>query len=192
MRSRVHFRKQRGMTLLIGLIVLVMLLLIGLAAHNLGRTNTAVVGNMQNRIEATGAAMQAVEQLISTSQFVATPDNAVANSCGANTVCVDVNGDSKSDVTVRMEPKPCIKKIQVIKNAALDLTKQDDVVCSVGVSQSLGVQGAASGDSLCAASVWEVTADATDAATNARSVVVTGVSVRVLADEALDTTKACP
>jgi Tfp pilus assembly protein PilX len=183
--------RQRGMTLLVGLVMLVLLMLMAVSAFNLSRTNTAVTGNMQNKMEAINAAMQATEQTISSTQFIDTPNNAVPGSCGVNRVCVDVNGDGNSDVVVTLDP-PCIKKIQVIKNANLDMTNPDDAACALGVSQSLGVAGSATGNSLCANSVWEITANASDSVTQARSTVVTGVAVRVAADNALDTSKACP
>lgn len=185
-------RRQRGATLMVGLIMLVLLLLMAVSAFNLSRTNTAVVGNMQNKQEATNAAIQVTEMVISSTQFIDTPANALANTCGTNQACIDVNGDSSSDVTVTLSPTPCIKKIQVIKNANLDMTKAQDAPCALGVTQALGVAGAVTGNSLCADSVWEITASAADATTQAASVVITGVGVRVSSDEALDTSKACP
>lgn len=182
---------QRGITLFVGMIMLVLLLLMGISAFNMTRTNTAITGNMQNRMEATNAAMQAVEETISTTQFIDTPSNAVPNSCGTNQVCVDVNGDGSDDVTVSLTPPPCIKKIQVIKNANLDLTNAAEAPCALGVSQNLGVAGAVTGDSLCAESVWEINASAQDTVTEAVSTITTGISVRVPADNALDTSKAC-
>lgn len=181
-------RRQRGMTLLVGLVMLVLLLLMAISAFNISSTNTAVTGNMQNKMEATNAAMQATEQAISTNRFIETPASAIPG----NQMDIDVNGDGVSDVSVTLTPQPCIKKIVVIKNASLDVTNPADAPCALGVSQSLGVSGSSTGNSLCAQSVWEVTANATDAVTQAQSTVVTGVAVRVAADDALDATKACP
>ncbi|MDI6745726.1 MAG: hypothetical protein QMD17_01150 [Rhodocyclaceae bacterium] len=184
-------RRQRGMTLFVGLIMLVLLLLMAISAFNLTRTNSAITGNMQNKMEATNAAMQAVEMTISTDQFINTPNNAVPNSCGLNSVCVDVNGDGSPDITVTLNPAPCIKKIQVVKNANLSLTNPNDAPCALGVAQTLGVSGSSTDDSLCAESVWEVNANASDAVTGAVSTVTTGVAVRVPAAHALDPSKAC-
>lgn len=183
--------RQRGMTLLVGLIMLVLLLLMAISAFNMSRTNTAVTGNMQAKMETTNAAMQAIEQAISANQFISTPANAVPNSCGANKACINVNGDGTANVTVQLIPPPCIKKIQIIKTANLDFNDPNDQPCLMGISQALGVAGATTGNSLCAESVWEITASASDAVTQAQSTVVTGVGARVPADEALDATKAC-
>lgn len=184
-------RGQQGMTLFVGLIMLLLLMLMGVSAYNISRTNTAVTGNMQGKMESINAAMAATEAVISTDQFIETPDNAIADSCGTNQICMDVNGDGTEDVTVSFE-QPCIKKIQVVKNATLDVTDPKDAPCALGVAQNLGVAGAATGDSLCAESVWEIIANTSDAVTQTQSTVVTGVAVRVAADNALDTTKACP
>lgn len=180
--------RQRGITLIVGLVMLVLLLLMGISAFNLSRTNTAITGNMQNKMEATNAAMQAVEEVISTTKFIDTPTTALPG----NQLQVDVNGDGSADITVTLTPIPCIKKIQVIKNASLDLTDPEQAPCALGVAQNLGVAGSVTGDSLCAESVWEINASAQDAVTQAASTVTTGISVRVPADNALDTAKACP
>ena len=187
-------RRQRGVTLVIGLVMLVLLLLMAVSAFVVSRTNTAITGNMQHKAEATNAAVMAVEQTISSSQFTDTPANAIPASsspCGTNQACFDVNSDGNNDITVTLDPPPCIKKIQVIKNTALDITDPNDMGCALGVSQNLGVSGAASGNSLCADSVWEINATASDGVTQAESTVTTGVSVRVPADHALDASKAC-
>lgn len=183
--------RQRGITLIVGLIMLVLLLLMGVSAFNLTRNNAAITANMQNRQEAVNAAMQATEQVISKTQFIETPENAMPGGCGTNQSCFDVNGDGSDDITVTLTPQPCIKKIQVIKNASLDLTDPDDQVCAQGVAQNLGVAGATTGDSLCAESVWEINASASDPTTQAAATVTTGVAVRVPADNAVDATKAC-
>lgn len=186
--------RQRGMTLIVGLIMLILMLLMGVSTFNMTRSNTAMTANMQHKMETTNAAMQVTEAVISTTQFIDTPTNAVPNPCGGqnNRACIDLKGDGKYPVIVDMSPPPCAKKIQVIKNANLDLTNPDDVPCSLGVSQSLGVAGSTTGDSLCAASIWEITANAIDPVTEARSAVVTGVAVRVASDAAMDPSLYCP
>lgn len=188
-----HFpSRQGGMTLLVGLILLVLLMLMAATAFNLSRTNTAVTANMQSRMQAGSAATAAIEQTISTAQFTQTPDNAIAgDTCGTNKICFDVNGDSTSDISVELTPPPCIKKAQPIKNASLDLTDPLDAPCAIGASQTFGVTGSATGNSLCSQSVWEVTAEATDSVTSTKAVVVTGVGVRTLADDAADPAKIC-
>jgi hypothetical protein len=53
--------------------------------------------------------------------------------------------------------------------------------------QQFGVAGAVSGNSLCANTVWEITADTTGAATGAKVKVSQGVGVKV----GIDDTSTC-
>lgn len=64
---------QRGATLVVGLIMLVLITLMVLSAFMLSSTNLKSVGNMQYRDEAIGAANAAIEQVISSSAIFITP-----------------------------------------------------------------------------------------------------------------------
>lgn len=182
--------RQRGATLLIGLIMLVLLTLLATTSFHLGKGNLQIVGNMQSRSENVASAKSALEETISSTNFATTPTAALSG--GANVKTYDVNGDGTADVTVTLTPQPCIKKSQVIKNSQLDLNKADDFGCLVGASQSMGIAGAVTGDSLCADTTWEITAVATDSVTQARATVVQGVALRVSADSGTNATFLCP
>ena len=80
-------RRQRGVTLIIALVLLVALAMLGIWAFNGSTTNTRIVGNMQVRQEAMDAAQAAVETTISSALFTTAPA-AVA----ASAVNVEVNG----------------------------------------------------------------------------------------------------
>jgi Tfp pilus assembly protein PilX len=56
--------KQRGATLLVGLIMLVLLTLLAVSAINISTVNLHITGNMQAQVEAAAAAQQAIEELI--------------------------------------------------------------------------------------------------------------------------------
>lgn len=60
-------RAQRGVTLVVGLIMLVLITLMVVTAFMLSSTNLKAVGNMQFRDEATAAANAAIETVLSTS-----------------------------------------------------------------------------------------------------------------------------
>lgn len=176
-------KRSRGVVLLQAMILMIMLFLIAIASFNLGRQNTIIAGNMQNKAEALTAANQAVEKVISSTTFIDNPDAALPG----NTVSYDVNGDGNNDVTVTLAPKPCVKKVQPIKNSELDVNNSNDLSCAIGSSQNLGVEGATTGNSLCANSIWEVVAVAKEEATGAQVEVTTGVGVRMSADNAANT-----
>lgn len=179
---------QRGITLPVALIMLVMLLLIAVVSFNLGRQNTIIAGNMQHKAEALSAANQAVEEAISKTNFIDNPAAAIPG----NKAQYDVNGDGKNDITVTLSPPPCVKKAQVIKNSELTQTNENDLACMMGAEQNLGIEGAATGNSLCSNTVWEISAVAVDDATGAEASVTTGVGVRVSADTAANPVNMCP
>ncbi len=170
--------RQQGATLVVGMIMLILISLLAVASFRLGKTDLQIVGNMQQRKQALSAGQQTIEQVISTIQFTATPANAVFNPCtGQNTACVDMNGDGVTDVNVGIVV--LCKTIQPILNSALNFSNPNDAGCLVGSSQTTGVLGAATGNSLCANSVWDVQATAIDAVSNAQYVIDQGVAVRV-------------
>ncbi|GAB3454562.1 hypothetical protein GCM10027321_06030 [Massilia terrae] len=183
MSPRPH-RHQQGLTLIVALIMLVLLTLLALTSINLGNSNLQIVGNMQQREQAVAAANQVLEETISSTRFFASPDAAVATPCdGPNVRCVDVDGDGNADVKVALTPSPACVKAQAIKNTALDLSNTEDAGCSVGVPQNWGVDKANDGSSECGSTIWDVTAVATDVATQASVKVTQGVAVRVAKDD---------
>lgn len=191
---RTGMRRQRGATLIIALIMLVLLTLFAVSSFNTANTNLKVVGNMQQKTEALNAAQQAVETVVSTPLFISNPANAVPTPCGsANTLCTDVTGDGVADFTTRIVgpdyPNPphqptCIS-VRLIKNQELNLANMEDLGCASGQqSSAAGVAGAMTGDSLCANTVWEIRAVSTSAHSGATATVTQGVGVRVSSDAA--------
>lgn len=179
----IHPSRERGATLVIALVMLVLLTLFALSAMNTGTTNLKIVGNMQTRAEAMSAAQEAVETVISTPLFISSPANAILNPCGAaNTLCTDINGDGTTDYTTRLTPQPsCVAK-QIIQVSSLNLANSDDVGCTAGQAQTFGVTGTNTGNSLCANTVWEISAETTSAATGSQAGVTQGIGVRISTD----------
>jgi Tfp pilus assembly protein PilX len=104
MRRTIRSR-ERGAALVIGLIMLVLITLMLLAALNLSTTNFRSVGNMQFREEAIAAANHAIEQIVS-SPF--TNDPAAA----AQDIAVDLNNDTVDDYVVSIAQPQCISASQ--------------------------------------------------------------------------------
>jgi Tfp pilus assembly protein PilX len=170
--------RQQGAALIVSLIMLILISLLAVASFRLGKSDLQIVGNMQQRKQALSAAQQTIEQVISSTQFTATPTNAVFNPCPAqNSACVDVNGDGVPDVNVGIVV--LCNAIQPILNSALDFSNPNDAGCLIGNGQATGVTGAANGNSMCSSSVWDVQATAIDQVTSAQYVVDQGVAVRV-------------
>ncbi len=171
--------RQRGATLIVSLIMLVMITLLAISSFTLGKGNLQIVGNMQQRQQAFAAAQDAVATVISSTRFTATPADAIPIPCNgvANTTCADVNGDGVTDVNVAVTA--ACDSIQPIPVTQLNFGDPNDAGCLVGAPQDLGVAGASNNNSMCSNSVWEVQASATDAVSGANSVVDQGVAVRV-------------
>ena len=189
-------RSQHGATLLVALIMLVLLTLFAIGALNTSTTNLKVIGNMQARTEALNAAQQAVETVISSAQFTDTPADAVLNPCGtANTLCIDATGnimpsanpaDPSVLYTVRLNPQPVCVYVAAIKSSDLDFSTPAAIAlnkdCTAGQSQQHAVVGAVTGNSLCANSVWDITAESVAAVSGAKVTVTQGIGIRISTD----------
>ena len=149
---------QRGATLVIGMIMLVLVTLFVLAAINMSTMNLRVMGNQQTRNEAVAAAQQAIEQVTST-DFTKAPV--------AVTVAVDVNGDGTTDYSAVVAVPVCLNSIPV-KLTELSATDPNDTACfGSAVAGAAGIVGASgAGNSFCSNTQWEVNATVTDAATS--------------------------
>lgn len=177
--------RQRGMALIVGLILLALMTVMAITGFNIGRTSLDIVGNMQARQEVVGAANSAIQEAISTTRLFEAPGTIFLNPCNnaPNTRCYDINGDGTDDITVQLTPAPVCIQAQTIPNAALDVSNANEAGCATGVGQTFGIEGTATGSSLCANSVWEIVAEATDLITEAKVVVTQGAAVRVSTDE---------
>ena len=166
-------RCQRGATLLVGLVMLLLLTLHAIAAFHTGTTQLRIVGNMQDRHAAEAAANQAIASALGTGAF-ATDPAAIAASPSA----VDVDGDGNTDFNVSFSP--VCRSIQPLPSGAIDADSDADFAC---------VSGTAFGPaSLCALTQWDVQATATIASpaaqTGAAIEVHQGAAVRMTTSEA--------
>jgi len=175
---------QRGATLVVALIMLVWLTLFAVSAMNTSIVNLKVVGNMQERSGALAATQQAIETVISTTQFVSDPNNAVINPCGAaNTLCTDVTGDGVPEYTTVLDPKPSCIEGWVVPVSKLDMNDIEQLSCAKGVVQNFGALGSTSSPSLCADTTWDITAKTSSTSSATAVGVSQGVSIRVSADD---------
>ena len=180
MKSKIVFqgvrRRQRGISLLIGLVMLVLLTLLGISAFNASNISLRILGNTQVRQETLSAAQTATEQLVSSPDFIkAAPAAAV----------VALNGAS---YTVNFTPAPACTSVIDIPSEDLNPALPDDLVCiPSGALQETGVfiTGVPLPPSYCSNTRWNITADVADANTSAKTTVVQGIAVRVAKGNAL-------
>lgn len=182
-------QRERGVALFISLILLLMITLFAVTSFRLGAGNLLTVGNMQQRNQALSAAQLAIEQVVSSTRFTSTPTDAIpsAQTCNGNspnTMCQAANGGTVKDLTTVVSPA-CVY-IKPIAATALDLAKANDAGCSLGTAQTLGIEGSAGNDSLCADALWDIRAVATDNVTATKYKANQGVTVRI------PSTETCP
>lgn len=91
---------QRGATLVVGLIMLVLITLMVTTAFTLSTTNLKSVGNMQLRNEAVAAGNIAIEKVLG-SPFAAAPS--------AEEILVDINNDGTNDYVASIATPVCIR-----------------------------------------------------------------------------------
>lgn len=98
--------KQRGATLIVGLIMLVLITLIVVNAYTMSSSNLKSVGNMQVREEAIAAANEVIELKVS-SAFTNAP------AAAAESLNVDINKDGTTDYVVAFSVPTCVRAILV-------------------------------------------------------------------------------
>jgi len=104
MTSSASPSSQRGATLVVGLIMLVLITLLVTSAFTLSTSGLKSVGNMQARDEAIAAGNKAIEQVVS-SPFTAAP--------AGETINVDLNNDGTTDYVVVLNTPTCVSASQI-------------------------------------------------------------------------------
>lgn len=157
-------RTQRGATLVVGLIMLVLLTLVVTTAFMMSSGNLKAVGNMQFRDEAIAAANVAIEEVIGTN-FTAAPTAATVDvdidrDCGVIKPEVEVLDcvDYRVDVAVPQ----CIQAVPV----AADVSGLSGVTSGVPTSTDFNT-------------VWDVEARVNSVATGAEVTIRQGIRRRI-------------
>ena len=142
-------RRQRGTTLLIALVFLVILTLFAVSGMNTGVINLRTANNAQMMVEAEYAAQQQIESLLNS----VTGFMSVAGS--ATTTNVDANGDGVTDYVVVTQPPKCLS-----------------IVPAPGYSYEFFASAPKD-------TVWEVVARASDSVFGATATLRQGVNIRL-------------
>jgi Tfp pilus assembly protein PilX len=186
-------QKQKGMALIVGLILLLLITLVTVTSFNLGKNSLEVVGNMQNRDEAVAAANRAIQEALSSTNLFNNPAAILTSNCSPatpNTRCIDTNNDGTTDITVSIGTtagtRPTCVQSRTLLNAdfASEVVSTDPVIqqealnCLTEDTKNKGIQNVPFGSSLCSFSVWEIVAVATDAVTQTTVTVTEGAAVR--------------
>lgn len=181
---------QRGSTLIVGLVMLVLMTLVAIAAINMTTGNLKIVGNMQYQQEARAAAQAAINQVWSSAANTKTPSTA------PTLIDVAVNGTTYH---VNLT-QPCLKSVTALSVAEIDQSgdAQDQKVCKDDDNKTNTgnmSQRPSEAGSHCSRLLWEVTATVGDTNSKAHVALTEGVTTKEKSATAdawrSDNTKVC-
>lgn len=153
---------QRGVTLVVALIFLVLMSLFALSAFNSSSSNLRIVGNTQARQESLAAAQVAVETTISAADLAT----------AASPIQVDIDGDGATDYTATLTPAPTCTRMQPVPPPAID-----DPSVPLTDEQKLCPRNP-DGSSNCYDTEWNIRAAVSDSRSNTQLAVNQGVKIR--------------
>lgn len=161
--------KQKGVSLIVGLIMLVLLTMLAITSFNMVNGNLQVVGNMQQRNEVSAAAQARIEEIISSTTFTTNPALVIVP------VQVDTRGTGVAADKVTVT---AATPVQIKCEGADDANAADSADVAVRACAPTLLPG---GGTLypCKDSVWLVAATAVDPVTGAKATRGQGVSVRL-------------
>jgi len=172
MRRNNFALRQRGVTLIVGLLMLVVITLMTLSAFTLSGGNLKAVGNMQFRNEAIAAANMAIEKTINVNFATILGPIDPLNPPVFDNIGIDIDQDNTIDYVVTVYAPNCIR-------AAL-ATDIDPSALS-GVNSNV----TNSSDYL---TLWEIDAEAVNQATGASVRAKQGIHKRLIMSEYLSST----
>ena len=169
--------RQRGITLVVSLIMLIVLTLLVVSAVRFGNINLKISGNAQTETEATAATQVAIEQTLK--QVVAADK---IDSIAARPAATISTGGASYTVNVA---KPTCVLSKNIKNIELDPAKAGDRLCfgSSDPDKLVGSDGKlVEAPTSCKGQQWDIAATTADGASGAQVSMLQGVSLRVSAE----------
>ena len=170
---------QRGVTLFVALVLLIMVTLLAVSSFRVSNTNLKVIASMQGKGESLAAAQAAIERVISNAAFAMDPQLVAQTP-----IDVDLTGTGKNEYQVTLNPIPTCLKARPTNPAELDITKPEDRPCF-----GTALVGQAQLATSCAETIWEITAVTQDTITGAETLVRQGVSMRTSTTEAQSSCK---
>lgn len=169
-------KEQKGATLLVGMIMLVVLTLLVVFAIRSGNTNLRIAGNIQAQTEVGAATQQAIEQVIEQIKLPATDISQIQ----AQTFTVPV-GNASYSVNVKAMGNKCIIEVPVL-NADLNPSNANDVPCFESPDEDKAIKAdgtLTTKPSACKTQQWEIEAGVSDTTTGTKVTQVQGISIRV-------------
>lgn len=182
---------QRGATLVVALIFLVLMSLFAISAFNSSSGNLRIVGNTQARQESLSAAELAVEQIISAISYNRAITSPLSPAeVDTTPIQVDIDGNGVADYTAMVTPVPQCYRPKPIPVKELPAAPKDPSVTDTyrdcrnsvppGGPEYDNPEVQLSG---CSNSEWNIRAEVTDARTSTKVAVNQGISVVIPNDQ---------
>ncbi|QHE76992.1 hypothetical protein F9Z44_13525 [Hydrogenophaga sp. PBL-H3] len=171
--------EQKGSTLVVSLIMLVLITLVAVSAIRFGVVNLKIAGNAQVQTEATTAAQTTIENLI---EEINVAEN--LDAIQAKAALSVVTGSQSYPVAV---VKPACKISVPVLNQELNTASAADIPCFESADSDFAYKpdGTPIGKlSACNRQQWDLEVSVNDASTGASLTMVQGLSVRVPAQVA--------
>ena len=181
--NQTHARpRQNGAVLFVGLIMLILITMLAISAIRLANTNLLVVGNEQFQKEAEDAANYHLDLALNAPNFVDINLDMSAELPAFSGTAASAN----TSYQVTIAPPTC-KRYRYIKKGELvnpvDNSVPVDNLACFGGSSATGITivsaAALNDNSLCATSLWEMTADTELPGTGAKAQITQGIEMRI-------------
>jgi len=151
--------RQRGIVLILSLIMLMVLTLIAVSAIRLSTVNLRTVANAQARTEAMSTAQRTVDLILSS--------NFTDNIAGTAQILTVSEGGKSYTVKVC---RPCLVRTVPVQNISLDISKTDDKKCLDTLTNPY---------SACADTIWQIKADSSSGWFGANISITQGTGIRM-------------
>ena len=178
--------RQRGITLMVSLIMLILITLLAVSAFRMSFSHTTIVANQQLQGEAVNASAFALDTVTNDPDFATTAAHSLEVNTGiaayavavGTPTCIRVRTLSKAELVTMTNGVPSVsdEDMRCIKgsnSSPLTIVDEDNPVSS-------------SGDSVCATALWAVNATAapTDLQSGVSATLVAGIAERITVSEA--------
>lgn len=170
-------QQERGVTLVISLIMLLVLTLLVVSAIRFGNVNLKISGNMQSQSEATAASQVQIESVL---EKIADPTVNIDAITGPNPLpfTVDTGGATYTGV---VKPLKCVFAVPV-EPTTLNPKKAADLPCieSLDSDKVIGSDGLpVAPKAACSQQQWDIETEINDPVTGTKVTMLQGVAVRV-------------
>lgn len=184
---------ERGTVLLVGLVMLVLITLLAVSAARLVSTNLQIARNEQAVVEAETVANYELDVRLNSAEFIGAAATTVDAPAPADVI---TGAENPTSYSVSLSAPVCIRYRYLKKSELVDAdtseVEPENLSCFGGSSSSgvtIVAASAMNDNSLCATSLWNMSATATASDSGVNTTINQGVEVKIDFAEAEDACK---